>query len=86
MAGIFKDYDIRGAYPDEIDEATVRKIGSAFVRYLSARHLVIGRDMRLSSDALAESFIAGALSAGATVTESVRDDSLALLFDYRGTL
>ncbi len=69
MAGLFKAYDIRGAYPDEIDEATVRKIGSAFVRYLSARHLVIGRDMRLSSDALAESFIAGALAAGATVTD-----------------
>ena len=67
--GNFKAYDIRGAYPDEIDEATVRKIGSAFVRYsfgAASRHQ---RDTLLSSDALAESFIAGALAAGATVTD-----------------
>ncbi|CVK34628.1 protein of unknown function [Methanoculleus bourgensis] len=49
MAGIFKAYDIRGRYPDELSEATARNIGNAFVRLLGAERIVVGRDMRLSS-------------------------------------
>jgi phosphomannomutase len=67
MAGIFKAYDIRGLYPDEIDEETAKKIGFAFARFLEGSHIVIGRDMRDSSLALSEAFANGALSAGADV-------------------
>ena len=69
MGGIFKAYDIRGSYPDELDEAMVRKIGAAFVRLLNAQRIVIGRDMRLSASALAKTFIEGAISSGAAVTD-----------------
>ena len=69
MAGIFKAYDIRGAYPDELNEETAQKIGAAFIRYLRAGHIVVGQDMRLSSPALAKAFIEGALSQGADVTD-----------------
>jgi phosphomannomutase len=69
MGGIFKAYDIRGSYPDELDEAMVRKIGAAFVRLLNAQRIVIGRDMRLSASALAKAFVEGAISSGATVTD-----------------
>jgi phosphomannomutase len=69
MGGIFKAYDIRGSYPDELDETMARKIGAAFVRLLNAQRIVIGRDMRLSASALAKAFIEGAASSGATVTD-----------------
>jgi phosphomannomutase len=66
---IFKAYDIRGTYPDQIHEAAARAIGAAFVAYLKARRIGVGRDMRLSSPALAEAFIDGALSQGADVVD-----------------
>jgi phosphomannomutase len=66
---IFKAYDIRGLYPDELDEAAARAIGAAFVAYLQAARIAVGRDMRLSSPALADAFIAGATSQGADVVD-----------------
>ncbi len=67
MAGIFKAYDIRGLYPEEVDEGIALRIGAAFVRLLKAKRIVIGYDMRLSSPALADSFAEGSMSAGAHV-------------------
>jgi phosphomannomutase len=67
--GIFKAYDIRGLYPDEIDETAVRQIGRGFVTYLSALRIGVSRDMRVSSPALAEAFIEGALEQGASVVD-----------------
>ena len=69
MAGIFKAYDIRGAYPDELDEQMARRIGAAFVRLLNARSIVVGRDMRLSASVLSQAFIQGAVSSGAAVAD-----------------
>ncbi|PKL63094.1 MAG: phosphomannomutase/phosphoglucomutase [Methanomicrobiales archaeon HGW-Methanomicrobiales-2] len=69
MAGIFKAYDIRGRYPDELDEATAERIGNAFVRLLAAERVVIGQDMRLSSASLARAFTKGAIAGGAEVTD-----------------
>jgi len=69
MAGIFKAYDIRGRYPDELDDAMARKIGDAYVRLTNANRVVVGRDMRISSFSLAEAFIEGALAAGADITD-----------------
>jgi len=69
MVGIFKAYDIRGRYPDELDEATALRIGNAFVRLLAAERIVVGRDMRLSSPSLSRAFIQGAVEAGAEVAD-----------------
>src|SRR5688572_26705200 len=69
MAGIFRAYDIRGRYPDELDEATAKKIGNAFVALLAAERIVVGRDMRLSSEPLSRAFIRGAVEAGAEVAD-----------------
>ena len=38
LDAIFKAYDIRGVYPDEIDEALARRIGNAFARFTGAQH------------------------------------------------
>jgi len=67
--GIFKAYDVRGVYPSEINEEGARAIGAAFVAYLSAKHIAVGRDMRLSSPALAAAFVDGATSQGAAIVD-----------------
>src|SRR5918998_1095384 len=66
---IFKAYDVRGLYPDEIHEAVVHDIGSAFVSYLKAKRIGVSRDMRVSSPALADAFIEGARRQGADVVD-----------------
>ncbi|HKT79235.1 MAG TPA: phosphomannomutase/phosphoglucomutase [Vicinamibacterales bacterium] len=66
---IFKAYDVRGTYPDEINEETARQIGAGFVAYLKAKRIALGRDMRLSSPALASAFIDGATRQGADVVD-----------------
>jgi phosphomannomutase len=66
---IFKAYDIRGTYPDQVNEEAARAIGAAFVAYLNAKRIAVGRDMRLSSPTIAEAFIEGATSQGADVVD-----------------
>jgi phosphomannomutase len=67
--GIFKAYDVRGTYPEEISEDVARAIGAAFVAYLGAKRIAVGRDMRLSSPGLAAAFIDGATRQGADVVD-----------------
>src|ERR687894_566580 len=68
---IFKAYDIRGMYPDQLDESVARDIGRAFVNHLglSGSRVVVARDMRLSGEALEEAFIDGVTEAGADVLD-----------------
>jgi phosphomannomutase len=68
---IFKAYDIRGIYPDTLDEDVVQKIGRAYVNYLnlSGSRVVVGRDMRLSGETLEEAFIRGVTEAGADILD-----------------
>jgi phosphomannomutase len=66
---IFKAYDVRGTYPDQVHEDGAHAIGAAFVTYLKAKRIGVGRDMRLSSPSLASAFIDGATSMGADVVD-----------------
>jgi len=66
---IFKAYDIRGTYPNEINEDAARAIGVGFIAYLKAGKVAVGRDMRLSSPALTAAFIDGVTSQGADVVD-----------------
>ncbi len=50
----FKAYDIRGKVPSELNKDLVYKIGLAYSKYIDAKKIVIGRDVRKSSDALFE--------------------------------
>ena len=67
--GIFKAYDIRGLYPDEINEDVARQIGRGFIAYLKATRIAVSRDMRVSSPAVAAAFIDGARAQGADVVD-----------------
>ncbi|MCY3019059.1 MAG: phosphomannomutase/phosphoglucomutase [Planctomycetota bacterium] len=64
MAGIFKSYDVRGMVPQELTTGDAYRIGKAAAGYLQARTLVVGRDARLHSPAMAEALKAGINAAG----------------------
>jgi phosphomannomutase len=68
---IFKAYDIRGVYPDSLNEDVARDIGRAFVAYLglSGSRVIVARDMRLSGEALETAFIEGVTQSGADVLD-----------------
>ena len=77
---IFKAYDIRGVYPDQLDEETAARIGHAFARFTGSEEIVIGRDMRTSSPQLAAAFARGAGAAGATILDVGEVSTDALYF------
>jgi phosphomannomutase len=64
---IFKAYDVRGLYPGELDEAGAYAIGRAYVDQFEPRAIAVGRDMRVSSPAMALAAMRGAADGGATV-------------------
>jgi phosphomannomutase len=65
----FKAYDVRGIVPDQLDPDGAYRVGRAFVDVFAAKRIAIGHDMRLSSPALAEAAVRGALDGGADVAE-----------------
>src|SRR5579859_4929448 len=65
--GIFKAYDIRGVYPNDLNEATAYAIGRAFVTFLEARTIIVGHDMRVSGPALFDAVTRGIMDQGADV-------------------
>ncbi len=64
---VFKAYDVRGLYPSEVDEDGAYAIGRAYVEQFEPRRIAVGRDMRLSSPAMAAGLVEGAADAGAEV-------------------
>ena len=66
---IFKAYDIRGTYPDQIDAQTAFRIGGAMVRFLSAKRLVVGRDMRTMAPEIQDAVIEGMMAQGCDVVD-----------------
>ena len=75
---IFKAYDIRGIYGDQIDGATAVSIGRSFTRVIAALEgkathaltLGLGHDMRLTAPELAAAYRDGMCSEGATVLDA----------------
>jgi phosphomannomutase len=57
---VFKAYDVRGRYPSEIDESLAERLGGAVVRFLKARRIAVGRDVRLSAPSIAAAVAKGA--------------------------
>ena len=66
---VFKAYDIRGIFPEEVNEELFRNIGRAFAIFIKNKtqkntSVIIGRDMRNSSESLAEAFATGVRDQG----------------------
>lgn len=69
FAKSFKDADIRGTYPSEINEGVAYAVARAFVEEFSYTKVVVGRDMRVSSPDLHTAFVSGIRDAGADVID-----------------
>jgi phosphomannomutase len=77
-AGIFKAYDVRGLHGSEMDETTAHAIGRAFARVLgrlrgkppAELRIGLGRDMRLTSPAMAAELRDGLIFEGARVLDA----------------
>jgi len=65
----FKAYDIRGKVPSELDPELAYKIGRAFATLINAKKIVIGHDIRKSSESLSDSLARGLNDAGADVID-----------------
>jgi phosphomannomutase len=65
----FKAYDVRGVYPDELDEEGAYAIGRAYVEQFEPSRVAVGRDMRLSSPSMAAALIEGAADGGTDVLD-----------------
>lgn len=65
----FKAYDIRGKVPDELNPALAVKIGRSFAAVYKLKKVVVGRDIRLSSEELVQALISGLRDMGADVLD-----------------
>lgn len=68
-SSIFKAYDIRGIYPDQLNEKTAQAIGFCFSKIVKSKKIIIGRDMRISSDSLFKALAKGVNQAGTEVID-----------------
>ncbi|MAG91985.1 phosphomannomutase/phosphoglucomutase [Candidatus Woesearchaeota archaeon] len=62
---IFKAYDVRGIYGENLTEQIAYDIGKAFVTFLRCKKVVVGTDMRLSSPKLSKALMKGITDQGA---------------------
>lgn len=67
LSEIFKAYDIRGIYPDQLNEELAEKVGKAFALFNDENEVIVGWDMRLSSLALVNAFCRGVVAVGKNV-------------------
>ena len=63
----FKAYDIRGRIPDQLNPNLARDLGKAYATWLQPTKVVVGHDIRLTSQELTEALIEGLLSSGVDV-------------------
>ena len=69
---MFREYDIRGIYKEDIDKDIAYKIGRAFgtkCRELNITETVVAHDNRLSSPELSEGLIQGVIDTGVNVKD-----------------
>jgi phosphomannomutase/phosphomannomutase/phosphoglucomutase len=67
LSACFKAYDVRGRVPDQLNEAIAERIGRAYATVLSPRRVVVGSDVRLTSEALKAALIEGLRGQGVDV-------------------
>jgi len=66
---IFKAYDVRGIYGQDLTDEIAYRIGRAAAHYLNVQEIAVGRDMRLSSPQLAAALIQGITDQGVNAIE-----------------
>ena len=67
LLSCFKAYDIRGRIPDELNADIAYRIGRAYAQSIGPSRVIVGRDIRLSSNEMAAAVIQGLQDAGVDV-------------------
>jgi phosphomannomutase len=87
LGKVFKAYDVRGTYPDLLDEKMAWQIGYGSGKYLiqdaeaagestpMMRHVVVGHDMRTHSPSLRDALVSGIIDAGGSVIDVGKVDT-----------
>jgi phosphomannomutase/phosphoglucomutase len=65
---IFRAYDIRGIFGEDLTEEVATRIGAAFAQFIEDKSVVVGRDVRISGEKLRDALISGLIS-GCDVTD-----------------
>ena len=65
----FKAYDIRGKLGEELNEDIAYRIGRAYAQFLNAKRVVIGGDIRLSTESLKQALARGLMDSGVDVLD-----------------
>jgi phosphomannomutase len=63
----FKAYDLRGRIPSELNEDVAYRVGRAYADFVHPRRVIVGRDIRLSSEELSRALEQGLLDSGVDV-------------------
>lgn len=63
----FKAYDVRGRIPDELNEDIAYRIGRAYAAFVGPRKVVVGHDIRLTSESISNALIEGLRDSGVDV-------------------
>jgi phosphomannomutase len=66
---IFKAYDVRGIYPEEIDEAVAARIGEAYAAVRQPGKVAVGRDVRASGESIKARLIEALTASGVDVVD-----------------
>lgn len=69
LQSIYRDYDIRGLYPDEVNESEFTTIGRALAKIWSPKVVAVGYDIRPSADSLRNAITEGLRKSGVTVVD-----------------
>ena len=65
----FGAYDIRGVYPEEVNEELAYRVGRSFVKLFDAEKVAVGHDIRLSGPSVSKALIDGLTDAGCDVVD-----------------
>ena len=65
----FKAYDVRGRIPDQLNEDIARRIGKAYADVIQPGTVVVGHDIRLTSESIKGALIEGLLKQGVSVKD-----------------
>jgi phosphomannomutase len=66
---IFKAYDVRGIYPDQINEDVAYRIGEAYCAVRRPKKIAVGRDVRASGEKLKPKLIEALVDNGVDVVD-----------------
>jgi phosphomannomutase len=91
LSSIFKAYDVRGIYPDEINAPVAKRVAEAFAQVLKPKRVAVGQDVRSHGEELKKAVIESLLNAGVDVVDIgvITTDQLYFAvgnYDYDGGL